>query len=247
MAGCENMMTSSTSSELSQALQTVELFQSLKPEERFNLEKIVRLRHYRSGQKIIQEFDRGTELFVIVSGSVKVSTEDQEGREIIVSIGYPSDFFGEIALLDDDTRSATVTALESTTVIAIEKSDFLKFFTAYPEFALKLLAVMGRRIRQTDEKLMHMAFADSFAKIARTLLLIFEKEGIREKDGVPYINDRFTRQELASLSGVSRETVSRSLGAFIQAELIRVSNNRIYILNENKLRRESNGSYSQAQ
>ncbi len=238
-------MTPISSSELAQALQAVELFKSLKVDELANLEKIVRLRHYRSGQKIIQEFDRGTELFVIVSGSVKVSTEDQEGREIIVSIGYPSDFFGEIALLDEDTRSATVTALEVTTVIAIEKSDFLKFFTTYPEFALRLLAVMGRRIRQTDEKLMHMAFADSFAKIARTLLQIFEKEGVRDLGGTPYINDRFTRQELASLSGVSRETVSRSLGAFIQAELIRVANNRIYILNENKLRRESSGSYSQ--
>lgn len=237
-------MTNPELSELLQAFKSVDLFKSLKPEEVESLEKIVRLRHYRSGQKIIQEFDRGMELFVIVSGSVKISTEDAEGREIIVSIGYPSDFFGEIALLDDDTRSATVTAIEPTSVLSIEKSDFLRFFVTYPEFALRMLAVMGQRIRKTDEKLIHMAFADSFAKIARTLLTIYEKEGVQAEGELPYIHDRFTRQELASLSGVSRETVSRSLGAFIQAELIRVADNRIYILNENKLRRESLGSFS---
>ncbi len=237
-------MTNPELSELLQAFKSVDLFKSLKPDEVESLEKIVRLRHYRSGQKIIQEFDRGMELFVIVSGSVKISTEDAEGREIIVSIGYPSDFFGEIALLDDDTRSATVTAIEPTSVLSIEKSDFLRFFVTYPEFALRMLAVMGQRIRKTDEKLIHMAFADSFAKIARTLLTIYEKEGVQPEGEIPYIHDRFTRQELASLSGVSRETVSRSLGAFIQAELIRVADNRIYILNENKLRRESLGSFS---
>jgi CRP-like cAMP-binding protein len=237
-------MTNPELSELLQAFKSVDLFKSLKPDEVESLEKIVRLRHYRSGQKIIQEFDRGMELFVIVSGSVKISTEDAEGREIIVSIGYPSDFFGEIALLDDDTRSATVTAIEPTSVLSIEKSDFLRFFVTYPEFALRMLAVMGQRIRKTDEKLIHMAFADSFAKIARTLLTIYEKEGVQSEGELPYIHDRFTRQELASLSGVSRETVSRSLGAFIQAELIRVADNRIYILNENKLRRESLGSFS---
>ena len=237
-------MTNPELSELLQAFKSVDLFKSLKPDEVESLEKIVRLRHYRSGQKIIQEFDRGMELFVIVSGSVKISTEDAEGREIIVSIGYPSDFFGEIALLDDDTRSATVTAIEPTSVLSIEKSDFLRFFVTYPEFALRMLAVMGQRIRKTDEKLIHMAFADSFAKIARTLLTIYEKEGVQPEGELPYIHDRFTRQELASLSGVSRETVSRSLGAFIQAELIRVADNRIYILNENKLRRESLGSFS---
>ncbi|KGA92743.1 Crp/Fnr family transcriptional regulator [Leptospirillum ferriphilum] len=237
-------MTNPESSDLHQAFQSVDLFKFLKAEELETLEKIVRLRNYRSGQKIIQEFDRGMELFVIVSGSVKISTEDVEGREIIVSIAYPSDFFGEIALLDDDTRSATVTAIEPTTVLSIEKNDFLRFFVAYPEFALRMLAVMGQRIRKTDEKLIHMAFADSFAKIARTLLTIYEKEGVQSNGSLPYIHDRFTRQELASLSGVSRETVSRSLGAFIQAELIRIADNRIYILNENKLRRESLGSFS---
>ena len=121
-------MTNPESSDLHQAFQSVDLFKFLKAEELETLEKIVRLRNYRSGQKIIQEFDRGMELFVIVSGSVKISTEDVEGREIIVSIAYPSDFFGEIALLDDDTRSATVTAIEPTTVLSIEKNDFLRFF-----------------------------------------------------------------------------------------------------------------------
>ena len=67
---------------------------------------------------------------------------------------------------------------------------------------------------------------------------LYTKEGDRSEEGTPYINDRFTRQEIASLSGVSRETVSRSLGAFIQAGILRIDNNRIYILNENRLKKE---------
>ncbi|EQD53606.1 transcriptional regulator, Crp/Fnr family, partial [mine drainage metagenome] len=79
-----------------------------------DMSSICRLRTYRSGQIIIQEADSGSELFFLVSGSVKIYTEDFEGREMILTIGYPNDFFGEMAIFTNDIRSASVSALEAT-------------------------------------------------------------------------------------------------------------------------------------
>jgi CRP-like cAMP-binding protein len=84
---------------------------------------------------------------------------------------------------------------------------------------------------------MHMAYGDAYEKVSRTLFELYEKEGGIDGE-TPFIQDRFTRQELASLSGVSRETVSRSLGAFVQAGILSIESNRIYILNIERLKKE---------
>lgn len=205
------------------------------------LERIIsfsRTRGYRESQTIIQAHDRGSELFLLLAGSVKVFIEDRDGREIILAVIYPPDFFGELSLLDNKTRTATVVALEPTQAVSIEKEPFLLLIREYPEITIRFLHALSTRLRETDEKLMHMAYGDAYEKVSRTLYELLEKEGAQDSDGIPYINDRFTRQEIASLSGISRETVSRSLGAFMQAGILRISHNRIYILNRDRLKRE---------
>lgn len=196
-----------------------------------------RIRNYRSSHRIIQANDRGSELFLVLSGSVKVTIEDREGREIILAVVYPPDFFGEISLWDNGTRTANVSAMEPTRVVAIEKEPFLRLIREYPEITLRLLSALSARLRETDEKLMHMAYGDAYEKVSRTIYELYEKEGETE-NGIPFIHDRFTRQELASLSGVSRETVSRSLGAFVQAGILKIENNRIHVLNIDRLKKE---------
>jgi CRP-like cAMP-binding protein len=224
--------------ELLDSLKEFPLFKGLPDEIITQIQSISRFRSYRESQIIIQAFDRGAELFLILSGSVKVSIEDRDGREIILAVVYPPDFFGEISLWDNKTRTANVSALEPTQVICIEKDPFLLLIRHNPEITLRFLSALSARLRETDEKLMHMAYGDAYEKVSRTLVELYTKEGDRSEDGTPYINDRFTRQEIASLSGVSRETVSRSLGAFIQAGILKIDNNRIYILNENRLKKE---------
>ncbi|MHB1564873.1 MAG: Crp/Fnr family transcriptional regulator [Leptospirillum sp.] len=229
----------SATTPLLETLQQIELFKELPPDDLEEMSSICRLRSYRSGQVIIQEADSGTELFFLVSGSVKIYTEDFEGREMILTIGYPNDFFGEMAIFTNDIRSASVSALETSTLISMEREDFLALLKKNPVIALKILSVMGNRIREMDNRLMHMAFGDAYSKIARTLLNLMEKEGQKTDDGVPFIQDRLTRQELASLSGLTRETVSRSLGTFVQTDTIRIKDNKIFLVNEARLRKES--------
>ena len=224
---------------LLETLQQIELFKELPPEDLDDISSICRLRTYRSGQIIIQEADSGSELFFLVSGSVKIYTEDFEGREMILTIGYPNDFFGEMAIFTNDIRSASVAALEATALISMEREDLLSLLKKNPVIALKILSVMGTRIREMDNRLMHMAFGDAYSKIARTLLTLMEKEGQTTEEGIPFIQDRLTRQELASLSGLTRETVSRSLGTFVQTDTIRIKDNKIYLVNEPRLRKES--------
>ena len=103
--------------------------------------------------------------------------------------------------------------------------------------AFRLLTTLSARLRETDAKLMHMAYGDSYQKVARSLLEIYTKEGGLDGE-TPFIPDRFTRQELASLSGVTRETVSRSLGAFTMAGVIRLEKDRIVILSLDRLKKE---------
>ncbi|MCL4485381.1 MAG: Crp/Fnr family transcriptional regulator [Nitrospirae bacterium] len=222
---------------LRETLEGIPLFHGLPVPLLEQISSFSRIRNYRSSHRIIQANDLGSELFLVLSGSVKVSIEDREGREIILAVVYPPDFFGEVSLWDNGTRTANVSALEATRVVAIEKEPFLRLIREYPEITLRLLSALSARLRETDGKLMHMAYGDAYEKVSRTLFGLFEKEG--ETDGgVPFINDRFTRQELASLSGVSRETVSRSLGAFVQAGILRIGNGRIYILNIDRLKKE---------
>jgi CRP-like cAMP-binding protein len=224
--------------ELKKALSEFPLFRGLPESIIEQIQSFSRFRTYRESQVIIQAFDRGAELFLILSGSVKVSIEDRDGREIILTVVYPPDFFGEISLWDNKTRTANVSALESTQVICIEKDPFLLLIRQNPDITLRFLSALSARLRETDEKLMHMAYGDAYEKVSRTLVELYAKEGETAEDGTPYINDRFTRQEIASLSGVSRETVSRSLGAFIQAGILKIGDNRIYILNSDRLKKE---------
>lgn len=214
------------------------LFRDLNDDTIDRIVSFSRLRSYRQSQIIIQAYDRGTELFLLISGSVKVSIHDMEGREITLSVLYPPDFFGEIALWDNQTRTANVSALELTQAISIEKDPLLLLIRQTPEITLRFLSALSARLRVTDEKLMHMAYGDAYEKVARTLFELLLKEGQQSKDGIPYINDRLSRQEIASLSGVTRETVSRSLGAFMQAGLLKLDNGRIYVLKPDRLKKE---------
>ncbi len=222
---------------LRHTLEAIPLFHGLPEPLLDQIGSFSRIRTYRSSHRIIQANDLGSELFLVLSGSVKVSIEDREGREIILAVVYPPDFFGEVSLWDNGTRTANVSALEPTRVVAIEKEPFLRLIRDYPEITLRLLSALSARLRETDGKLMHMAYGDAYEKVSRTLFELYEKEGGIDGE-TPFIQDRFTRQELASLSGVSRETVSRSLGAFVQAGILRIESNRIYILNIERLKKE---------
>ena len=199
---------------------------------------IIREVTYKKGEVIFHAEDPGSVIFILKSGSVKISINDRKGREEILKIIYPYDFFGEMSLLDGEPRSATVTALEKSTALVIERVYFINLIKKFPQLALNMLTVLSRRIRKTDEKISVLRFADAYGKVAKVLLDVASEKGVAGKNSI-VINSRIGQQEMADMAGITRETVNRILAEFKKSGCINIEKNRIIILNEDVLRRET--------
>jgi len=218
-------------------LKKVPLFSDLDDEELHKLASIVREQNYKRRTTIVRVDDPGGALYILKSGLVKITIEDQHGDEMILRILYPTDFFGEMSLLDGMPRSATVTAQEPSEVLTISREHFLSIIEQSPKILLKMTAVLSKRLRQANELIHSLAFYDVYGKVARLLLNLAAERGRTTEQGT-VIDMRLTQQELAELAGMTRETMARTLRAFQQAGCIRVESGIISILELDMLRRE---------
>ncbi len=194
-------------------------------------------RGYRKDEVIFHADDPGSVLFILKTGTVKISIRDKNGREDILKVLYPADFFGEMSILDGQHRSATVTSIEKSTALVVKGEHFIDLIARCPQIALNMLVLLSRRIRKTDEKIASLRFDDAYGKTARILLDLAEAQGARGADGV-VLSVNLTRRELADLAGLSRETLTRTLLAFQQSGCIKLDDKHITILDEKMLQRE---------
>lgn len=218
-------------------LRKVPLFSELKDDEIQQLTDAVREHHYRKNVTIFHVDDPGNAMFILKSGLVKITIEDEAGREMILRMLYPTDFFGDMALIDGLPRSATVTTLEASDVLIIYREHFVDIIENSPIILLNMAAVLSRRLRATDELIRSLAFFDVYGKVARVLLTLSDEKG-RSTDQGTVIDLRLTQQEMAELAGMSRETMTRTLRAFQHAGVVRIDSGVITILSEDMLRRE---------
>jgi len=198
---------------------------------------VMREQHYKKHTTIVHVDDPGSALYILKSGLVKITIEDQHGYEMILRILYPTDFFGEMSLLDGMPRSATVTTQEVSEVLTIAREHFLHIVEKSPKLLLKMTAVLSKRLRKANELIHSLAFFDVYGKVARVLLNLAAERGRVTEQGT-VIDMRLTQQELADLAGMTRETMARTLREFQQAGCIRVESGIISILALDMLRRE---------
>jgi CRP/FNR family transcriptional regulator/CRP/FNR family cyclic AMP-dependent transcriptional regulator len=218
-------------------LKKVPLFLELDDGELHQLASVVREQHYKKHTTIVRVDDPGGALYILKSGLVKITLEDQHGYEMILRILYPTDFFGDMSLLDGEPRSATITTQEPSEVLTVSRDHFLHIIEKSPKILLKVAAVLSKRLRKADELIHSLAFFDVYGKVARTLLNLASERG-RETEQGTVIDMRLTQQELAELAGMTRETMARTLREFQQAGCIRVESGIISILALDMLRRE---------
>jgi len=218
-------------------LKNVALFSELDDEELRRLASVVREQHYKKHTTIVHVDDPGSALYVLKSGLVKITIEDQHGYEMILRMLYPTDFFGDMSLLDGDPRSATVTAQEPSEVLTMSREHFLGIIEKDPKILLKMTTVLSKRLRKANELIHSLAFFDVYGKVARVLLNLAAERGRVTEQGT-VIDMRLTQQELAELAGMTRETMARTLREFQQAGCIRVESGVISILELDMLRRE---------
>jgi len=173
---------------------------------------------------VLSEGDTTDALFVIVSGRVKVFVANDQGREITLCTQGPGEYFGELALLDGDGRSASVMTLEPCQFAVIERGAFLECLATYPSMAMPLIRNLSRRIRRLTNLARNLALLDVYGRIVRTLLDLAQ-----ENHGQRVIDKKLTHQELANRVGASREMVSRIMKDLTDGGYIRVESGRMII------------------
>lgn len=220
---------------VSEFLTYVPIFSELENDALEKIEKIGSRKAYTKNDVILMEEDAGTALFVIVKGKVKVSRNSNDGREVILTILGESDFFGEMAILDGLTRSATVTAIDESELFLIQRNHFLNLLYEHPEVSVALLQELTRRLRNADMKIKALSLKDAEGKVATVILQLADDIG-KIKQGVVEIEKLPLQQDLANMAGTSRETISRTLHSFAKKGYVEMEGNKLRILDYEKFK-----------
>ena len=191
-------------------LREVPIFGDLTEEALLTISKLAVRRTFPRSTLIVLEESHAETLYIIELGSVKITRLNEEGREVILAMLGPSEFFGEMALLDGQGRSANVMALEDTTLVTLSRRDFLDVLGQYPSISIQLLREMTSRLRKSDQQIKSLSLSDAEHRIGIALHRISEEVGIFRKGEVIIAQLPF-QQDIANMAGTSRETVSRML------------------------------------
>lgn len=205
-------------------LEDIPLFSTLNAQTLRFLEGVAVKRAYPKNAILISEGDRSDQLFTILSGKIKVVIMDPEGKEIVVNLLGPGDCFGELAMIDGETRSATIVTTEPTQVLTIGRADFTPILTSNPDFMYSLLKVLAAKVRAATSMVESLAFEDVYARLVRLLTNL-----ARPRDNLLVVEEKLTHQEIANMIGSSREVVSRMLKALSVGGYISIDQKRICI------------------
>lgn len=210
-------------------LQRVPLFTDLNEAELARFAEVTREREYPKNSVILFEDDPGDALYIVSTGQVKVVLIGEDGREVILSVLGDGDFFGEMAIIDDEPRSAHVIAMKDSHLLVLRREAFQAQLEQNPKIALKLLRVLVQRLRRADEKIGGLVLLDVNGRVAQLLL------DLAEESGGPKITRRLTHHTIAQMIGSSRETVSRAMRELVERGFIEVSRREITIRQRDSL------------
>jgi CRP/FNR family cyclic AMP-dependent transcriptional regulator len=197
-------------------LRNVPLFSVLPEHQLALLTRVVSRKSFPRSTVIINAGDITESLYVVISGRMKVMMSDDEGREVILAILGPGEYFGEMGLVDDSPRSATVVALEACELLSLAKRDFNSCLQDNFEMAMTVMRGLVKRLREADKKIGSLALMDVYGRVARLLLEMAETV-----DGQKVVTKKLAKQDIAKMIGASREMVSRVMkdlqaGGFIE-------------------------------
>jgi CRP-like cAMP-binding protein len=216
-----------------EVLRSVPLFHEIPESDLRAMAELVRERRQPKGSLIITQGDAGETLFLIKSGQVKISVVAEDGREVILSVLGPGSFFGEMALLDDQPRSAHVFAMEESVLLGLRREDFRAQLARSPELGVALLRELSRRLRRADDTIASLMLLDVNGRVAHLLLDLAHEEG--GEAGI-VITRRLTHAAIGQMVGASRETVSRTMRNLVLRNVISVTRKGITLMDPAGLR-----------
>lgn len=207
------------------------LFAPLSPKERIDLAMRMHPRHFARNEVVFHRDDPATHLYLIATGTVKISIEEEDGQEVVIALVRGGDVFGDLALFDEAPRSATVTALTETTAFTLASSDFMGVLQHNPAAMRQLLALLARRIRHSTGHIADLVFLDLPGRVAKCLLDQNELLGTRGKVNL-------TQEEIASFVGATRVAVNRVLVDLERRGFVKLGRGHVEIVDLEALKKE---------
>lgn len=209
-------MTGTTTSVSTAVLRAVPLFVSFSEEQLRTVVTMVTRRSAPRNSTIMAAGDLTDSLYIVLSGRLKVMMSDADGREVILTILGPGEYFGEMGLIDDSPRSASVVTIEPCELLSIAKRDFKQSMEQNVDLAVTVMRGLVKRLREADRKIGSLALLDVFGRVAHLLIDMSE-----DVDGQRVVTKRIPKQDIAKMIGASREMVSRVMkdlqkGGFIE-------------------------------
>jgi CRP/FNR family transcriptional regulator len=215
-------------------LARIPLFSELSPSELERIASVAIPRTFPKGVRVFHEGDSGDACYIVRSGDLRVTREHSDGRAIALAALGPGDIFGELAMLDGGTRSASVEAISDSELLALPGSDVRRVIAEHGDIAAKLIVAITRRLRDTNERVARQSFQTVPSRVAGVLSQLIAEEAIPEdRQGVTV---RMTQADLAQLAGTSRESVSRFLATLERAGVVAVGRGRVTVLEPRRLR-----------
>jgi CRP/FNR family cyclic AMP-dependent transcriptional regulator len=205
--------------------------------ERDDLERIAEVsvpRTFEPGQAVFREGDSSDTCYVVRDGHARAIRSHPDGRTITLATFGPGDIFGELAMFEDERRSATVEATETTSVIGVLGPDMRRLMTEHPEISTRLVIALGRRLRESNERLSRQSFQTVQSRVA-VVLGNLVAEQVAAGQAASDVLVTATQADLAQLAGSSRESASRFLAVLERAGVISQGRGRLVVHNPQAL------------
>ena len=224
----QSHMAATTDDESVALLSGVPVFETLGPRELARIAQLAVPRRFQAGHVVFREGDASDTCYIVRTGHARAIREHPDGRSITLATFGPGDIFGELAMFDDERRSATIEAIEDVAAIAILGADMRRLLREHADISYKLVISLGRRLRETNERLSRQSFQTVQSRVAGVLAQLVEQaraEGAEDGDVLVVV----TQAEVAQLAGSSRESASRFLAVLERAGIVSQGRGRLTV------------------
>ena len=228
------MMGATRSADVVELLGRVPAFSTLEPADLQRIAELALPRRFESGEVVFREGDASDTCYVVREGHARAVRTHGDGRTITLATFGPGDIFGELAMFEDERRSATIEAIDPTSVVGVLGPDMRRLMKQHPEIAARLVIALGRRLREMNERLSRQSFQTVQSRVAVVLSELVTQEIAAGKDSTDVLVTA-TQADLAQLAGSSRESASRFLAVLERAGVISQGRGRLVVHNPQAL------------
>jgi len=214
-------------------LRRIHFVSALPPAELRRITRIATKQDFRAGEIIFSKAASGNRMFVVISGRVRIFTSSEAKKRKTFAYLSPGDFFGEMALVDGHTRSASAQAVEDSRLAVIGKSDFKGLLLSEPKLCFFLLRTVSERLRQANEEIENLLFRNMLGRVSGTFHALLRR-GRKFRGGV-LLKNQYSQQELADMVGTTREPLSRALSTLRRAQILDMHHGLYFIRDPQRL------------